>query len=1008
MLRFLMLKSKAKNPVLNRASLHRELRLELLECRKLFAIMNPTFLLHEPSALGTTVHPNGSSAPTGLSPNVMRKAYGVDVTQFGTVAGDGTGQVIAIVDAYDLPSAATDLTAFSKQYGLPEARLVKLGQTGGTTLPKTDAKGGWGVETALDIEWAHAIAPNATILLVEANSASDADLYKAVDTARNYPGVSVVSMSWGADETSTDSVNDLHFKTPAGHNGVAFVSSSGDAGAYSDVNSSTKIVSYPAVSPNVVAVGGTRLTTSSGTYVSETGWGSGTTSGTNGGSGGGISKYFVQPKYQVGTVTQSPKFRTLPDIAMDADPASGASVYDAYDNGPSTPWISVGGTSLASPMFGGVVAIVDQGRALNGLPTLDSLTGLLPAIYAANTADFHDITTGNNGYAAGPGYDLVTGRGTPIVNRFVSDLAGNTTSPGQPGIGAFAVNPTSISVGSTFTLTASNVTELGGTISKVAFYQESNGSSGLQAGADALLGQATQSGTTWSFSASSTDLAAGTYTYYAVATDANNVNSAVVSAVLTVTSNNGSSPTIGSLAANPTSVVSGAPFALTAANVTATNATIANVTFYRESNGTSGLQVATDTLVGQGTQSGTSWSIQVASTDLPAGTYTYYAIATDSGNSASLAASTTLIVTSATNNGVLVGWDVTGQSGFGTQGLQAKDVAPGIAVTNGLTRGKGLSTIGSAASNAWGASSFSATSAAAISSGDYISFGFTVGAGQTASLSSIDLNYRHSSSGPANGLWQYQINTGGWTTIADIANEFPSSASTGGAIAKLDVSKIAALNNISAGTLVGIRVVPYGSSATTGTWYVNDKTGDDFIVSGSVVQTPTFAPSFSNAVKNAIKLVPTTAGAIASTSVVNFGTTVYKGSLNVANTLNRIRLNGKSVDANDGSSYSNANHQLPTGTWYEFVVDPKTGTDHNFGSKIAFPGPMRLLISSNGMVYFSGDHYATFSLVYKPPGVKVALSASSMRSDSNESGSIGNISYVDDYFAHVAFCADIE
>src|SRR6185369_13457531 len=122
--------------------------------------------------------------------------------------------------------------------------------------------------------------PKASILLVEASSDNDADLYAAVDTARNYPGVTVVSLSWGGDESNADASNDSHFTTPAGHAAITFVASSGDNGAYSP-DTTTRIVSYPAVSTNVVGVGGTTLTTGADVaYGLEVGWGSGTRSGT--------------------------------------------------------------------------------------------------------------------------------------------------------------------------------------------------------------------------------------------------------------------------------------------------------------------------------------------------------------------------------------------------------------------------------------------------------------------------------------------------------------------------------------------------------------------------------------------------------------------------------------------------------------------------------------------------------------------------------------------------------
>src|SRR5207237_345698 len=155
------------------------------------------------------------------------------------VAGDGAGTTIAIVDAYDDPKIANDLHQFDVAWGLPDPVFTKVNQTGGTTYPA--ANGGWASEIALDVEWAHAIAPKANILLVEASSNSYANLFAAVQYAAKQPGVVAVSMSFGGGEFSGETSYDSVFLTPSGHNGVTFIASSGDSGAP---------VSYPAGSPN--------------------------------------------------------------------------------------------------------------------------------------------------------------------------------------------------------------------------------------------------------------------------------------------------------------------------------------------------------------------------------------------------------------------------------------------------------------------------------------------------------------------------------------------------------------------------------------------------------------------------------------------------------------------------------------------------------------------------------------------------------------------------------------
>ena len=352
--------------------------------------------------------------PTGNTPAQIRSAYGFDVLSFASGGADGTGTTIAIVDAFDNPNIASDLHQFDLRFGLPDPVFTKVNQTGDTTMPAANA--GWASEIALDVEWAHAMAPGASILLVEARSNSMTDLIAAVNYARNQPGVVAISMSWGGSEFSGETTYDNTFTTPAGHAGVSFFASSGDTGAP---------VSYPAVSPNVVSVGGTSLSTSAGVYASESGWS---------GSGGGLSLYEPQPSWQSGSVTQSTTKRGNPDVAYDADPTTGFAVYDSFTNGTAAPWTQIGGTSAGAPQWAALGAIVAQGRALAGLAPLDGRTQLLPALYSLAAADFHDITSGRSSgapaYLATTGYDLVTGRGSPVANLLAADLvAWGTTTP---------------------------------------------------------------------------------------------------------------------------------------------------------------------------------------------------------------------------------------------------------------------------------------------------------------------------------------------------------------------------------------------------------------------------------------------------------------------------------------------------------------------------------------------------------------------------------------------------
>ena len=289
--------------------------------------------------------------------------YGVNNMVFGSVAGDGTGQTIAIVDAFNDPSFVSsndpnfntsDLHRFDMQFNLPDPPVfIKSNQTGSTTTFPTNNTG-WGTEIALDVEWAHAMAPGACIVLVESLD-NGASLYTAVTFAKsitgatfaafpNLPPVSCVTMSWGINELSgTPSTNSI-FTTPAGHTGVTFFASAGDVGAPGV---------YPAFSPNVVAVGGTSLFVNGNNWSSETGWSSG---------GGGISTVEAKPAYQ-SLVTQSSNHRTSPDVAMDADPNTGVAVLDSFTQGSTAPWLQVGGTSVSSPLWAAFVAIANQGRS---------------------------------------------------------------------------------------------------------------------------------------------------------------------------------------------------------------------------------------------------------------------------------------------------------------------------------------------------------------------------------------------------------------------------------------------------------------------------------------------------------------------------------------------------------------------------------------------------------------------------------------------------------------------
>jgi hypothetical protein len=345
------------------------------------------------------------------TPSQILHAYGFDRLPY-----DGSGQTIAIVTAYDNPSLTYDLGVFDQQYGLPDPVLTIAKPQG---QPRYDHD--WGLETDLDVEWAHAIAPGANILVVEALNPSSIfgnNLLAAVNYARQQSGVVVVSMSWGGPEYRNEMTDDSrYFTTPDGHiggsglpGGVTFVSAAGDRGA---------AVDWPGASPNVLSIGGTTLTLDDNNEIaSETGWS---------GSGGGVSNYETVPDYQLPFQTSG--MRTVPDFSYNADLSTPYWTYDSDWGGTQ----AVYGTSAGAPQWAGLIALVDQGLALNGIGSFDGATQMIPALYHLASVSYgtyyHDIVDGNNGYQAGPGYDLVTGIGSPVADQIVEALVNGTQPP---------------------------------------------------------------------------------------------------------------------------------------------------------------------------------------------------------------------------------------------------------------------------------------------------------------------------------------------------------------------------------------------------------------------------------------------------------------------------------------------------------------------------------------------------------------------------------------------------
>ncbi len=347
--------------------------------------------------------------PPGYGPADLLSAYALP----NAASGAGSGVTVAVVDAYDLATAESDLGTYRSQFGLSPCTTAnhcfrKVDQTGGTSYPTTDP--GWNGETALDIEMVSAICPNCKIILVEATTSSGNNMLTAENEAVAL-GANVVTNSWGGLEFPGEASLDASYLK---HPGVAVTFSTGDAG-YG--------VQWPAASQWVTAVGGTTLTTAANSRGwSETAWS---------GAGSGCSTQEAKPSFQSDPSCSN---RTIADVSAVADPSTGVAVYSVSQGG----WVRFGGTSVASPIIGGVFALA-------GKPT----TGTYPVSYLYSQSDqLNDIVGGSTGSCGGSylctavaGYDGPTGLGTP-------NGPGALTSPVVPGapssVAATAANASAV------------------------------------------------------------------------------------------------------------------------------------------------------------------------------------------------------------------------------------------------------------------------------------------------------------------------------------------------------------------------------------------------------------------------------------------------------------------------------------------------------------------------------------------------------------------------------------
>jgi kumamolisin len=365
-----------------------------------------------PESSGSSPQDRGVRSHTRLRVLVVPNAALSTTSQFNTPANlrnvynlplTGGSGAIAIVDSYHFPTALADFNSFSKAFGLPvetsemaTCAVNKKFQVVYATGYKPQSGGNyiasWNMEAALDIEWAHAMAPCAKIYLVEAASDSNNDLFNAVRVAARLTGVKEVSMSWGGSETAYENwAYDPIFTA----SGVVYLASGGD---------SSDQMEYPAASPNVVSCGGTSVNRSmTGVFLGETGWND---------TGCGPSVYEPRPSYQNGVASVVGNKRGVSDLSFDADPNTGVYVFDSTPLWGESGWWILGGTSVSSPSLAGVLNLAassGNGFAANTAAEEARIYGNM-----GNANAFRNVTSGTDGiYSCSVGYNFITGVGSP-------------------------------------------------------------------------------------------------------------------------------------------------------------------------------------------------------------------------------------------------------------------------------------------------------------------------------------------------------------------------------------------------------------------------------------------------------------------------------------------------------------------------------------------------------------------------------------------------------------------
>jgi subtilase family serine protease len=815
----------------------------------------------------TTKANNGSGPSSNYMGADFRHAYAPGTSL------NGAGQIVGLLqfDGY----AASDISYYFTKAGITPITLTNV-LIGGATGA---ASGNGGeVEVCLDIEMVASMAPGvSSIMLFIAPNATSPDYWPDLINAMvAHPEVKQFSCSWGNDTPGAEPAAEQGFLQMKAQ-GQTFFNATGDSDAFSASNP----ITFPSDSTNVTEVGATTLAMNGtgASYASETVWQWGLNSGSYVGSSGGISTNFPIPPWQQGvsmTANQgSTTARDVPDVACCGD-----NVYVRADGADQT---GTGGTSCAAPLWAGFTALVNQQSAANGSSSVGFLN---PALYtvgksASFTNCFHDISTGNNTnstsktkFFAVAGYDLCTGWGTPSGTNLINALA---PASGPATILASPASQTNIYGGTaTFSVTA------GGSSPLAYQWYFTNAIPGAT-NASLVLNTLT---------------ATNAGNYFVIVTNAYGSATSAVARLTVITAPSitqspvSQSNSYGATVTFTANAIGGAPLAyqwyftnavagatnasLVIANIVATNAgnyfVVASNQFGSATSAVASLTVVsspniTQSPASQSILTGQAASFSVTAFGAPPLTYqwfftnaiagatntslvitnvtatnagNYFVVVTNTYGSATSSVATLTAVNPAAYSGVLAGWDMNalpgGTGDFGASPFSPTTNAPNITVI-GLTRGSGVGTSGYAAARGWGGSGFNSTGeAAAVTANQFATLALSAAGGYAVSISSVSqFVYRRSSSGPTSGVLQYQIGSGAFTDITNLS--YTSSSSSGAVLPAIDLSGISALQNVPSGTTVTFRLMNFGGSSSTGTWYLYDQSTpgvNDFEITGAL------------------------------------------------------------------------------------------------------------------------------------------------------------------------------